>query len=220
MKDAWENKIGALSNLKSELDRWDVLNPLERVRLQERIEKQHLLASLKGLATRFMVGGTSREKFDLNNGAHSGAGGGGGGGVSSSIGPYSAIFEKDGSYQYSAGRVSFISTSGGTSPSSSSSSSSSASSSSLALGTFGGDDSGAAWTPAAAMGGESPFSSSRHGRAVATQRAEAFSAMSRGEAATEMFYGGAERVPGSLVDDAVAAASSAIEGAARGAGSD
>ena len=199
MKDAWESKIGTLSNLKSELDRWDVLNPLERARLQERIEKQHLLASLKGLATRFMVGGTSREKFDLNNGAHSGAGGGGGGGASSSVGPYSAIFDKDGSYQFA---------------------SASSSSSSLALGTFGGDDSGTAWTPAAAMGGESPFSSGRHGRAVATQRAEAFSAMSRGGAATDTFYGGAERVPGSLVDDAVAAASSAIEGAARGAGSD
>ena len=177
MKDAWESKIGTLSNLQSELDRWDVLNPLERARLQERIE-QHLLASLKGLATRFMVGGTSREKFDLNNGAHSGAGGGGGGGASNSVGPYS-IFDKDGSYQFA---------------------SASSSSSSLALGTFGGDDSGAAWTPAAAMGGESPFSSGRHGRAVATQRAEAFSAMSRGGAATDMFYGGAERVPGSLVE--------------------
>ena len=72
--DAWASQIGTLSTMKSELERWYFLNPLERARLKNRVEKQHLMNGLKTLATTLMVGA------EVGGSGGGGDGGGGGGG--------------------------------------------------------------------------------------------------------------------------------------------
>ena len=130
-KEAWQHRTGDVSTLTSELERWGLLNPLEQARLRDRVVKQRLLASLKILATKLMVGDT----YNFDGSARSGSNGNAN---------LSKLFSKNGAYQHTY--ASALQSSG------------------TGVGVISGADpysheSHAAWTPAAAIGGESPFSS-------------------------------------------------------------